>query len=216
MKAPVKGYKNELYPKGDVTQWFGENPALYARFDINGHPGIDIVRPHGEPLMAVESGIIVDVKNSPDGYGKHLRFISDERTSGRYSEWTYGHCRDIYVSIGDHVEAGQIIAAMGNTGFVVSGNTPFWKNNPYAGTHLHLGRREVRRTSSGWNYPGSDIKITVYNYKNGFKGNVDFKDMLDHLDPELVDESETIKTLQLTVISLLRTLLGLLKAKQLK
>ena len=214
MRNPVKNYKQELYPKGDVTQWFGENPKLYMeRMGLKGHNGIDIIRPHGETMFAVEDGIVVEVNDNPLGFGRHLRFISHEADDkGRYREWTYGHCSAIFVSIGDEVTAGQKIALMGNTGFVVSGATPFWKNNPYAGTHLHLGLRLVKRPKrGGWSYAGSKVKISVEGYDNGYKGAI---------NPELAlweatdgVSQPTIKELQLTVISLLNRLITLLKNK---
>ena len=161
--------KLALYPIGDLTQEFGVNPRLYKPLDMDGHNGLDLVRPHGEHMFAVEDGTVVDVKDTPDGYGKHLRIIS---TDGR-REWTYGHCADIWVKQNQKVKGGDFVARMGNTGFVVSGNTPFWGHNPYAGTHLHLGLRRTRLDGNGWSYPGSTLKFMVLNYENGFKGSVD-------------------------------------------
>lgn len=178
MHAPIKNCIWAKYPFGDVTQWFGENKNLYAHLAMAGHNGIDLVRPHGEHMYAVEDGIIVDVKDTPDGYGKHLRFFNKQRNR----EWTYGHCAFIGVKVGQQVKAGQFVATMGNTGFVVSGNTPFWGHNPYAGTHLHLGMREIRADRNGWAYPQSDIKIRTQNYSNGYKGSVDFLKYFVDLD----------------------------------
>jgi murein DD-endopeptidase MepM/ murein hydrolase activator NlpD len=179
---PVLDYKHRKYPDGDVTQWFGVNRDLYfSAMGIEGHNGIDIVRPWFTPLYAVEDGIVADVKNSPDGFGKHLRIISER--SG--SEWTYGHNAENLVEIGQEVKAGDMIARMGNTGFVVSSQNAggFWSHNPYAGTHLHLGRREVkianRRVNGNyWRYNFNTPWIEVQNYDNGFKGAVNFADML--------------------------------------
>lgn len=169
MKEPIKDMKLALFPIGDMTQEFGVNPKLYKPLDMDGHNGIDLVRPHGEHMFAVENGTVVDVKDTPEGYGKHLRIIS---TDGR-REWTYGHCSEIWVKQNQVVKAGQFVARMGNTGFVVSGNTPFWGHNPYAGTHLHLGLRRTRPDVNGWSYPGSTYKFMVLNYENGYKGSVD-------------------------------------------
>jgi murein DD-endopeptidase MepM/ murein hydrolase activator NlpD len=175
----------EMSPRGDVTQWFGENPALYAQFGINGHNGIDLVRPHGEPLFAIEDADVVDVKNDPWGYGKHIRLVSRTPDSqGLYNEWTYGHNSENYVKQGDEVQAGQHIADMGNTGFVVSNSTGngFWKVNPFAGTHLHLGLRKVKRLKTGgWTYPGSSIRLQTQNYSNGYKGSIDPRPLLQPL-----------------------------------
>lgn len=201
---PIKNFKAELYPKGSVTQWFGENPALYKqRMGLDGHNGIDIVAPWGTPLFAVEGGIVAETKDTPEGYGKHLRILSEDSNS----EWTYGHNSENLVKVGDIVRAGDHIANMGNTGFVVSGATPFWKYNPYAGTHLHLGRREIKFTSRGWRYHPNTPAIEVLYYNNGFKGAIDFREML----PDSPDD--TIRGLQLTLISALNTLVELLQKK---
>lgn len=173
MKLPFTGCVLKEYPAGSITQYFGENPSLYAKMGMKGHNGIDLVAEHGTLLLAVEAGKVVEVKNDPNGYGKHVRFITSRSYNGLNMEWTYGHCDDILVEVGMSVKAGEPIATMGNTGFVVSGSTPFWKFNPYAGTHLHLGCRLVEKSAYGWAYPGSAVKIWVLDYENGYKGAVD-------------------------------------------
>lgn len=205
MKPPIKNFKLDKYPNGDVTQWFDENSELYARFGLDGHNGIDIVAPHGTPMYAVEDGTVVNVKLTADGFGKHIQFVSDKEVDGASLVWVYGHCSAIHVKVGDKVKAGEHIADMGNTGFVVSGATPFWKINPYAGTHLHLGVREVT-VGEGWSYDGSNIKMKVLNYDNGYKGSIDPYPLLANLT---VDETEH-RELQLTFVSLLNTLKKLL------
>lgn len=181
---PIKGFKNRLYPQGQVSQWFGSNPEMYlAAIKTNGHNGEDIVSPHGTPLYAVESGVVCEVRTDPSGYGMHVRFLTgnpkDKTTINR--EWTYGHLSAIFVKIGDEIKVGQKIANMGNTGFVVSSinGGGFWVDgsNKYAGTHLHLGCREFKYDSKGWQYNALTPKITVLNYDNGFLGSIDFKDM---------------------------------------
>ena len=211
MRNPIKNYKQELYPKGDITQWFGENPKLYAFMGMDGHNGIDIIRPHGSDMFAVENGTVVEVNDNPKGFGRHLRFVTDVKdVEGHYREWTYGHCDVIFVNIGDKVSAGQKIATMGNTGFVVLGATPLWKNNPFAGTHLHLGLRMMERPKrGGWFYPGSTVRLDVVNYNNGFKGAVDPAPYLVGANDGI--KQPTIMELQLTVLSLLNKLYSILK-----
>ena len=218
LSAPVKDLVLELDPKGDVTQWFGVNKALYAYMGLNGHNGIDIVRQWGEPLYAIEDGEVIDAKTDPGGFGKHLRLISSKpNKNGLYNEWTYGHCASVSVKIGDKVKAGQQIALMGNTGFVVSNVPPHWETNPYAGTHLHLGLRELKRpVRGGWAYPGSKVAIEVVNYGNGFKGAIDPVPVLVALSvppKELppVSKEEKLNGLQVQVIAALTALLKLLK-----
>lgn len=211
MRQPVNKLKMVKYPSGDFTQWFGENPHLYARFELKGHNGCDCVRPHGEIMYAIESGTVVEAKDTPDGFGIHVRFISDNKNErGYYHEWTYGHCSRLLVKQGDHITEGQAIALMGNTGFVISGATPFWKNNPYAGTHLHLGLREVKLPKKGgWKYAGSDIRLSVVNGNNGYKGAIDPVPTLWKASEQV--EADIWKQSALTVVSLLKTVINLYK-----
>lgn len=212
MKAPIDNFTIRKHPKGSVTQWFGENPDLYGRWGLAGHNGIDIVAPHGSPLYAVEDCIVLEVNNNPNGYGKHVRLVSLDKDEDGYSrEWTYGHCDTISVQQGEVVEAGEQIATMGNTGFVVSGNTPYWSSNPFAGTHLHIGVRLVKRLArGGWSYPGSSIRLEVLDYDNGYKGSIDPYPYLARLS----QVERRYRNQQLTAISLLNTFLKLLKLKQ--
>jgi murein DD-endopeptidase MepM/ murein hydrolase activator NlpD len=210
MKVPFTGCVLKEYPAGHITQYFGENPSLYARMSLKGHNGIDLVSTHGTAMCAVENGKVLEVKNDPNGYGKHLRFISTKRYDGLYREWTYGHCDNIFVKVGDSVAEGGLIATMGNTGFVVSDNTGngFWSFNPFKGTHLHLGLRMVEKSPHGWSYPGSKIKIKVPNYENGYKGAIDPLLAFDiKADPRI----ENLKT-QISLLTKVSELLKLKKA----
>jgi len=210
MINPIKGMKPQMFPGGDVTQVFGVNKALYAFMGLDGHNGVDYVRPHGEAMFAVENGIVLEVKFERGGFGKHVRFLSDANDNGHQREWTYGHCDVIMVKVGDKVTAGQLIATMGNTGFVVSGATPFWKFNPFAGTHLHLGLRLIKVVKrGGWSYPNSDIKLTVINSGNGFKGAIDPAPYL--VGATDLPSATVLQELQLTLVSLLRTVLSSLQ-----
>lgn len=211
MINPVRKLKLSYYPKGDVTQFFGENPTLYNRLGLDGHNGIDIVRPHGELMYAIEEGEIVEVKDSPEGYGRHLRIVSTAKNDkGYFREWTYGHCSKILVKQGDLVKAGQAVACMGNTGFVVSGSTPYWQNNPYAGTHLHLGLRYMKKPKTGgWFYEGSNVRLSAVNYGNGYKGAVD--PLMELWECDDLPETDAWRQLALTTVSLLNTVVNLLK-----
>jgi len=163
---PFKDFVNADYPKGSVTQWFGQNPALYAPICqtwnnvtncmTGGHNGIDMV---------------YETKEDPTGYGKHVRILT-QNINGKFTEWIYGHLSVISVKKGQCVKKGDVIGNMGNTGFVVSSQNAngFWKYNPYAGTHLHLGCR----------YYEHGICL---NYDNGTLGGVDYRDRLPDFDP---------------------------------
>ena len=208
--SPIKNLKLEKFPTGSVTQWFGENPALYRAWGLAFHNGIDIVAPHGTPMYAVEDARVVAVKLDPKGFGKYIRLRSLKLHDGAYREWTYGHCSTIREVEGAIVKAGDHIANMGNTGFVVSGATPYWKVNPYAGTHLHLGLRYLVPDEDGWSHSGDNIKYQVEDYNNGVKGAVDPRKLFDNI-PETVDIR---RTQMLTIVSLLNTLIRLLSNKK--
>lgn len=182
---PIKGFKNKKYPNGQVSQGFGENPALYmAAIGMKSHNGIDIVAPWGTPLYAVESGTVVEVKTDPSGYGMHIRFLTDKK------EWTYGHLSAIFVKIGDEIKVGQKIGLMGNTGFVVSDINAlgYWVlgSNKYAGTHLHLSCRDYKGRTSSWKYSTGVKGINVLKYDNGWNGCYDFSDQFNP-DPIMGD-----------------------------
>jgi len=187
-----------MYPEGDCTQRFGENPALYAQFDMVGHNGIDLVRPWGEPIYSVEAGEVTGVKENPLGYGRNVRIVSESH------EWVYGHNSVNLVKVGDKVFAGQMIALMGNTGFTISGSTPYWNANPYAGTHLHIGVREIVHSAGGWSREGSFVKIKVKNYHNGYKGSIDPLPLLKTTEAPLVNRNmwKQLLTIQSMVNSL--------------
>lgn len=187
MKPPIKNFSAFDYPKGNVVNWFGDDVELYKVVPglTGGHNGIDIVAPWGTPIFAVEGGTVTSVKQDPSGYGRHIQITTPDGT-----QWIYGHLERIDVSLGQQIEEGTQIALMGNTGHVVSGPTPFWSFNPYAGTHLHLGKRP----------PNPD-------YSNGTFGEIDFREELEKSDPNM----EIFRFKLLTLISLLNQAVQLLK-----
>lgn len=179
---PIKGCIHSPVPNGHCSQGFGENVKLYASINIGltkGHNGRDYVAPYGTPIYAVEGGLVCEVKNDAGGFGKHIRILTgDPKDKTVQREWTYGHNSENFVKVGDIVQAGQYIANMGNTGFVVSDVNAlgFWVkgSNKYSGTHLHLGVREFKYDKKGWSYYPNTPKITILNYNNGSLGCVDF------------------------------------------
>ena len=209
MKPPIKNYINKKYPDGSVTQWYGENPELYQQaskdwaVQIKYHNGVDIVAPYGTPILAPADQTICEVKDNPDGYGRHIR-----GTDGKY-EYTYGHLSLIIVKIGDEVKEGDVIGFMGNSGFVVSGSTPYWEYNPYAGTHLHFGIREIdNRTKNCIIYQTG--KICIKNYPGDAGGAIDPIPLFEVNDDEdKIQKMLTIVSLSNQVITLLKKLIAI-------
>lgn len=172
---PFKNAKLYRYPYGDVLQLFGESPELYQQhtsLGIIAHNGIDLYQPYGTPLLAVCNGVIADIKFSPEGYGRHIRLISDWE-DGECFEVTYGHLAEIKpFKIGDRVTAGDVLGTCGNSGFVVSQGVPYWgdSNPDKRGTHLHFGVRRFTEKPTPWlvQYPFS--AYFVDKYTNGYCG----------------------------------------------
>lgn len=89
-------------------------PDAHANSDWNGpagHHGIDVFAYRGAPLVAVTSGTIRKVGVVSDTSGIRVRLRDDCGW-----EYYYGHLDEAVVSEGQHVEAGQLLGYMGNTG----------------------------------------------------------------------------------------------------
>ena len=76
-----------------------------------GHTGTDIAARSGTPIVASMSGRVVKATQTRYGYGKHIIIQHDNGM-----QTLYAHCSALYVNVGDYVEQGQIIAAVGRTG----------------------------------------------------------------------------------------------------
>jgi murein DD-endopeptidase MepM/ murein hydrolase activator NlpD len=74
------------------------------------HQGIDYVAPIGTPIRAAQGGR-VRYSGWQSGYGKLLVI---EHAPG--FETRYAHCSRLWAGVGQHVEQGQAIAAVGTTG----------------------------------------------------------------------------------------------------
>lgn len=94
------------------------------------HPAIDIARPYGTPVYAAAGGTVIDAKKQSYSFGWYCIISS----GNGYTE-AYAHMSDLACSMGQHIERGQYIGAVGSTGRAT-------------GSHLHF---EVRRDGSAVN-----------------------------------------------------------------
>lgn len=94
-----------------VSSGFGMriNPILGIR---QMHPGMDFAAQYGTNVYATGSGVVKDVVLSKRGYGNHI--VIDH---GFYYETLYAHLWRTFVNIGDTVARGEVIGAVGSTGF---------------------------------------------------------------------------------------------------
>ncbi|MGI8666680.1 MAG: M23 family metallopeptidase [Jatrophihabitans sp.] len=84
------------------------------------HEGIDLAGPMGSPIVAVGDGVVVDAGPAA-GFGL---WVVIQHSNGDLS--VYGHMYHYYVTVGEHVVAGQHIADIG-------------ANGQSTGPHLHFG-----------------------------------------------------------------------------
>jgi murein DD-endopeptidase MepM/ murein hydrolase activator NlpD len=94
---------------GWVTSEFGVRTDPWAG-DRSMHEGLDIACAHGQPVGSPSDGTVVFV-GTEGGYGKVL--VIDH---GYGVKTRYGHLSEIFVRLGDRIQRGEKVAAVGNTG----------------------------------------------------------------------------------------------------
>lgn len=112
----INGIKLAVTPiEGTITSRYG----VSSRIRKSTHTGLDIAATSGTPIKVVAAGTVIAA--SYDGsYGKLVKV-----DHGNGVETWYAHTSKMYVKVGEQVEAGDVIAAVGSTG-----------NS--TGPHLHL------------------------------------------------------------------------------
>ena len=103
----VRGVYLEVTPvSGIITSRFGNRESIRS----HGHTGLDIAAPAGTPIKAAADGTVIFAGYS-GGYGYVVKM-----NNGNGVQTFYAHCSRLYVSTGEKVEAGEVIAAVGSTG----------------------------------------------------------------------------------------------------
>lgn len=131
--ANINGIKVATLPvTGTITSRYGVN----SRIRSSSHTGLDIATSTGTPIKAISDGTVTFAENK-GAYGKLVKI-----DHGNGIESWYAHTSKMYVKVGQKINAGDIIAAVGNTG-----------NS--TGPHLHL---EIRIN-------GQHVNPQTYLYK---------------------------------------------------
>lgn len=103
----VQGVYLEVTPvSGIITSRFGNRESIRSY----GHTGLDIAAPAGTSIRAAADGTVTFAGYS-GGYGYVVKM-----SHGNGIETYYAHCSELYVSAGEKIEAGDVIAAVGSTG----------------------------------------------------------------------------------------------------
>lgn len=92
---------------GHITSRFGSRESIRN----HTHKGIDIAASYGTNIKAVADGTIEYASYNSGGYGNLV--IIDH---GNGIKTYYGHCSKLCVSVGQKVNAGDLIAKVGSTG----------------------------------------------------------------------------------------------------
>lgn len=117
--AKIKDVKIASIPvEGTITSRYGESSSLRNHV----HGGIDIAASTGKDIKAVSKGIVT-YASTCGSYGNLVKI-----DHGNGVETYYGHCSKLYVKVGQEVRAGEVIAAVGSTGYST-------------GPHLHFELR---------------------------------------------------------------------------
>ena len=113
---------------GHISQMFGQNKHAFSkRWYI--HKGIDLsTYRSGDPVLATADGQVVMVDYDP-GFGN---YIIIKHKHGFYTR--YAHLLSHKVKRGEHVEQGQVIGYIGNTGV---------STGPHLHYEIHLGSEVV-------------------------------------------------------------------------
>lgn len=89
---------------GNVSSPYGENRVGYS------HGGIDCTGGMGSPIKAAQAGEVIDA-GPASGFGQWVRIRHADGTVA-----IYGHMETIDVSVGQQVNAGDVIATVGSRG----------------------------------------------------------------------------------------------------
>ncbi len=96
---------------GTLTSSFGEREDPFGNNIVVPHEGMDVAAEEGTPLAALADGYVSTVAFEEGGFGWYVVVTCD--TGQRY---LYAHCSAIYAEEGAQVRAGDLLAAVGNTG----------------------------------------------------------------------------------------------------
>lgn len=96
-----------------ISSGFTTGLRYVEAFNVStGHRAIDYAASQGTPIRAIGDGVVTSAGWNRSGYGN----LTSIRHNGTYSS-NYAHQSKIYVKAGQKVKQGEVIGAVGSTGF---------------------------------------------------------------------------------------------------
>ncbi len=119
-------------PEGSLstTAVFGSGQMMWpvpgysyvSRWMSAGHKGTDICASYGTPIVAADSGVVVRAGWNAAGGGYGYSVVIQH---GPGNTTLYAHCSALYVSVGQSVQKGHQIGAVGSTGWSTGNHCHF-------------------------------------------------------------------------------------------
>ncbi|MEU4341482.1 M23 family metallopeptidase [Nocardia sp. NPDC023852] len=130
----LRGVQQQVAPAQAVRPVGGEISSGFGSRWGAMHYGLDFADALGAPIHSVSNGTVIEA-GPASGFGLWVRVLQDDGTTA-----VYGHVNEMFVHAGQRVNAGDVIATVGNRG-------------QSTGPHLHL---EI------WNQGGTKIDPMPY------------------------------------------------------
>ncbi|MFD8250744.1 M23 family metallopeptidase [Nocardia sp. NPDC059691] len=115
----LKGVQQQVAPAPAVRPVAGEISSGFGSRWGAMHYGLDFADSLGAPIHSVSNGTVIEA-GPASGFGLWVRILQDDGTTA-----VYGHVNEMFVHAGQRVNAGDVIATVGNRG-------------QSTGPHLHL------------------------------------------------------------------------------
>ena len=155
------------YKEGEqfgIGQAYG---GKFSHFMKGKTHAIDFTMPDGTPICAAREGVVIFVKDNSNKHGKTMKYqeygnyITIYHEDGTMANYFHLKKNGSKVKVGDKVEAGEIIALSGNTG---------WSSGPHLHFQVFSNNEDMEVESIPTKFRQEDGKaIILKKSKEGYK-----------------------------------------------
>ncbi len=128
---------------------------------------VDFTMKEGTPVCAARDGVVIFIKDDSDKHGKTMKYIdygnyiTIYHSDGTMADYFHIKKNGSKVKEGDRVEAGQVIALSGNTG---------WSSGPHLHFQVYTFDEDMEVKTIPTKFKQEDGKrVTLKNSKEGYK-----------------------------------------------